>query len=61
MDKKPIARLSDREREVCRDVIKRLKGSSQKVRRAQTPLKADAVAPLGPTALDSPSTENEAD
>lgn len=35
MNKKYFARLSDEEREVCRDVIKRLKGSSQKVRRAQ--------------------------
>ena len=45
MNKKYIVRLSDKEREVCRDVIKRLKGSSQKVRRAQMLLKADADGP----------------
>lgn len=45
MNKKFIVRLSDEEREVCREVIKKLKGSSQKVRRAQILLKADADGP----------------
>ena len=45
MDKKFIVRLSDEERGVCQQVIKNLKGSSQKVRRAQILLKADADGP----------------
>src|ERR1041385_7897428 len=45
MEKKYIVRLTDEERETLRDVIKRLKGSSQKVRRAQVLLKADADGP----------------
>lgn len=45
MNKKSIVRLSDAEREVLRDVIKQLKGSSQKVRRAQMLLKADVDGP----------------
>ena len=45
MHKKYIVRLSDAEREVCQEVIRRLKGSSQKVRRAQMLLKADANGP----------------
>ncbi len=42
MEKKYIVRLTDQERETCREAIKKLKGSSQKVRRAQILLKADA-------------------
>jgi hypothetical protein len=45
MNKKFIVRLSDEERGVCQEVIKYLKGSSQKVRRAQILLKADADGP----------------
>ena len=45
MNKKFIVRLSDAERAVCQEVIKKLKGSSQKVRRAQILLKADADGP----------------
>ena len=45
MNKKFIVRLSDEERAVCQEVIKKLKGSSQKVRRAQILLKADADGP----------------
>jgi hypothetical protein len=45
MHKKFIVRLSDEERAVCQEVIKKLKGSSQKVRRAQMLLKADADGP----------------
>src|SRR6266403_3677816 len=45
MVKKYIVRLTDEERETLREVIKRLKGSSQKVRRAQVLLKADADGP----------------
>ena len=45
MEKKYIVRLTDEERGTLRDVIKRLKGSSQKVRRAQVLLKADADGP----------------
>jgi len=45
MNKKYIVRLSDEERQTCRDVIKKLKGTSQKVRRAQILLKADADGP----------------
>jgi len=45
MNKKFIVRLSDEERGVCQEVIKKLKGSSQKVRRAQIFLKSDADGP----------------
>ena len=45
MIKKYILRLSDEERAACQSVIKTLKGSSQKVRRAQMLLKADADGP----------------
>ena len=50
MNKKFIVRLSDEERAGCQEVIKKLKGSSQKVRRAQILLKADAD---GPAWIDS--------
>jgi len=42
MQKKYIVRLTDEERDILRSVVKKLKGSSQKVRRAQMLLKADA-------------------
>ena len=42
MNKKYIVRLSQKEREELVDIVKRLKGSAQKVRRAQVLLKADA-------------------
>ena len=45
MQKRYIVRLTDQERGVLRSVIKKLKGSSQKVRRAQILLKADAEGP----------------
>ena len=45
MYKKYIVRLTNEERESLRSVIKKLKGSSQKVRRAQVLLKADADGP----------------
>ena len=45
MNKKFIVRLSDEERDVCQEIIKNLKGSSQKFRRAQILLKADADGP----------------
>jgi Homeodomain-like domain len=45
MYKKYIVRLSEEERQVCQEIVKRLKGSSQKVRRAQVLLKADADGP----------------
>jgi transposase len=41
MQKKYIVRLTEDERKQLRSVIKQLKGSSQKVRRAQILLKAD--------------------
>ena len=43
--KKYIVRLSIEERGVLEDVIKKLKGSSEKVRRAHILLKADADGP----------------
>lgn len=43
--KKYIVRLTDQEREICRQTVSKLKGSSQKVRRAQILLKADADGP----------------
>ena len=45
MNKKYIVRLSDDERGELRGVVKKQKGSSQKVRRAQILLKADANGP----------------
>lgn len=45
MNKKNIVRLSDEERQTCQLVVKKLKGTSQKVRRAQILLKADADGP----------------
>src|SRR5713101_3039495 len=44
-EKKYIVRLTDEERETLRGVMKKLKGSSQQVRRAQMLLKADANGP----------------
>ena len=48
MFKKYIVRLSDDERGLCQEVVKSLKGSSQKARRAQILLKADADGPSWP-------------
>jgi len=45
MSKKYIVRLSERERRELEQVVKKLKGTSQKVRRAQILLKADADGP----------------
>ncbi len=45
MEKRYIVRLSAEEREVLRQVVKKLKGTSEKVRRAQVLLKADADGP----------------
>ena len=50
MNKKYIVRLSDDERGVCQDIVKRLKGTSEKVNRAQVLLKADADGPRWPDA-----------
>jgi len=41
MVKKYIVRLSETERGLLRDIVKKLKGTSQKVRRANILLKAD--------------------
>jgi Homeodomain-like domain len=45
MPKKYIVRLTSSERTTLTEVVKKLKGSSQKVRRAQILLKADADGP----------------
>lgn len=45
MNKKYIVRLSDEERKVCEQIIKNHKGKSEKLRRAQMLLKADADGP----------------
>jgi len=45
MQKKYVVRLTDEERNVLGDVVKRLKGTSQMVRRAQVLLKADVDGP----------------
>ena len=50
MNKKYIIRLSNEERDVCQEMVKNLKGSSQKFRRAQILLKADADGPGWPDA-----------
>ena len=48
MNKKYTVRLSDAERGVCQEIVKRLKGTSEKVKRAQILLKADADGPEWP-------------
>lgn len=45
MRKKYVVRLTDEERGELQQVVKKLKGTSQKVRRAQILLKADADGP----------------
>ena len=45
MSKKYVVRLTEKERRIVREVITKLNGSSQKVRRAQMLLKADASGP----------------
>ena len=45
MPKKYIVRLTDVERDTLKQVVAKLNGSSQKVRRAQVLLKADADGP----------------
>jgi hypothetical protein len=50
MIKKYVVRLTDEERGVCQAIVKKLKGSSEKVRRAQVLLKADADGPGWPDA-----------
>lgn len=45
MEKKYIVRLTDEERDILSSVAKKLKGSSQEIRRAQILLKADADGP----------------
>ena len=42
VQKKYIVRLTDQEREVCQQTVRKLNGSNEKVRRAQILLKADA-------------------
>jgi hypothetical protein len=48
MYKKYVVRLSDEERQICQEVVKKLTGSSQKMRRAQILLQADADGPNWP-------------
>lgn len=43
--KKYIVRLTDAEQQICQNTIRKLKGTSQKVKRAQMLLKADADGP----------------
>ena len=50
MNKKYVVRLSEEERLTCQSLVKKLKGSSQKHRRAQILLKADADGPNWPDA-----------
>ena len=45
MHKKYVVRLTDEERVELAGIVKKLKGTSQKVRRAQILLKADADGP----------------
>src|ERR1044071_761971 len=45
MLKKYIVRLTEEERQTLQEIVRKLKGSSQKVRRAQVLLKADADGP----------------
>ena len=45
MRKKYVVRLTDQERAVLLEIVRKFKGTSQKVRRAQILLKADADGP----------------
>ena len=45
MYKKYLVRLTEEEREICRQTVQKLKGTSEKVRRAQVLLKADVDGP----------------
>jgi hypothetical protein len=45
MKKKYVVRLSEAERSTLKEILKKLKGGSQRVRRAQILLKADADGP----------------
>ena len=45
MAKKYVVRLLEEERKLLRDIVEKLKGTSQKVRRANILLKADADGP----------------
>jgi transposase len=45
MKKKYIVRLTDSERDICTVIVRKLRGTGQKVRRAQILLKADAEGP----------------
>ena len=45
MQKIYLVRLSDAERQTCLDIVKKLKGTSQKVRRANILLQADVNGP----------------
>ena len=45
MRKKYIVRLTEEEREACREVVRKLRGGGEKVRRAQILLRADADGP----------------
>lgn len=45
MEKKYIVRLTDQERETCQQIVDKLKGTSEKVRRARILLFADADGP----------------
>jgi hypothetical protein len=48
VNKKYVVRLSEQERAACQDIVKNLKGTSQKFRRAQILLQADADGPNWP-------------
>lgn len=50
MIKKYVVRLSVEERGVCQEIVKKLKGSSQKFRRAQILLQAEVDGPKWPDA-----------
>ena len=45
MGKKYIVRLTEEERHVCRETVRKLRGGGEKVRRAQILLQADADGP----------------
>ena len=41
MNKKYVVRLSEEERRVCQEIVRKLKGTSEKVKRAQVLLMTD--------------------
>ena len=51
MNKSYTVRMSDEEQGICQEIVKNLQGPSQKIRRGQIRLKADAEGPRWPDVI----------